>query len=94
MHTIANALERLTREGRPIGEDQRLTLDEALRAHTIDAAASFQMEDRIGSIEVGKHADIAILDGDLLSAEADSIRDMRVWMTLLGGDVLWSMTSA
>jgi predicted amidohydrolase YtcJ len=94
LHTIANALDRKTREGLPIGEDQRLTLDEALRAHTIDAAASFQMEDRIGSIEVGKLADIAILDGDVHSVEVQAIRDLSVWLTMVGGDVLWFMTSA
>jgi predicted amidohydrolase YtcJ len=52
------------------------------------------MEGRIGSIEIGKHADIAILDGDVHSAMPQAIHDMPVWMTMLGGHVLWSMTNA
>ncbi|HEX3303861.1 MAG TPA: amidohydrolase [Thermomicrobiales bacterium] len=94
LHTIANALDRKTRQGQPIGEEQRLTLEEALRAHTIDAAVSIRMEDRLGSLEVGKLADIAILDGDLNAAAPAEIRDIPIWRTILGGEVLWSAPPA
>jgi predicted amidohydrolase YtcJ len=90
LHTIANALDRKTRQGQPIGEEQRLTLEEALRAHTIDAAVSIRMEDRLGSLEAGKLADLVILDGDLHSAAPAEIRDIPIWRTILGGEVLWS----
>jgi predicted amidohydrolase YtcJ len=94
LQTIANALDRRTRQGQPIGDDQRLTLDEALRAHTIDAAVSIRMEDRLGSLEVGKLADIVILDGDLHGTSPGAIRDLPIWKTILGGEVLWSSPSA
>ena len=52
------------------------------------------MEDRLGSLEVGKLADIAILDGDLQATASDDIRDLPVWKTILGGEVVWSSLSA
>jgi predicted amidohydrolase YtcJ len=94
LHTIANSLDRKTRQGQPTGEDQRLTFEEALRAHTIDAAVSIRMEDRLGSLEVGKLADIAILDDDLHATEPDKIRGIPIWKTILGGEVLWSGAAA
>ena len=93
LHTIANALSRKTRLDAPIGTDQRLSLDEALRAHTIDAAMAIRMEDRLGSLEVGKYADITILDGSLLAIDPTAIGDMTIWMTLLNGEVVWSASA-
>jgi predicted amidohydrolase YtcJ len=50
------------------------------------------MEDRIGSIEVGKLADFAVLDGDLLAAPPEEIRHIPIWMTVVDGEVLHSAT--
>jgi len=88
LHSIANAIGRTTLEGRPIGRDQALTVAEAMRAHTIDAAFALFAEDRLGSIEPGKYADLAVVDGDLFGAPPDEIRDMPVWMTVLGGEIV------
>lgn len=90
LDTIAAAVRRVTPSGVRIGPDQELTVEEALVAHTINAARAIHMEDRIGSIEVGKLADFAVLDGDLLAAPAEAIRSLPVWMTVVGGEVLHS----
>jgi predicted amidohydrolase YtcJ len=90
LDTMAAAMQRVTPNGVPIGPDQELTVEEALAAHTINAARAIHMEDRIGSIEVGKLADFAVLDGDLLAASADAIRNIPIWMTVIGGEVLHS----
>ena len=90
LDTIAAAVRRVTPSGVRIGPDQELTVEEALAAHTINAARALHLEDRIGSIEVGKLADFAILDGDLLAAPADEIRAMPVWMTVVGGEILFA----
>ena len=88
LDTIAAAVQRVTPTGVEVGRDQELTAEEALVAHTLNAARAIHMEDRIGSIEVGKLADFAVLDGDLLGSTADEIRHLPVWMTVVGGEIL------
>ena len=90
LDTIAAAMRRITPSGFEVGPDQRLLVDEALAAHTINAARALYLEDRLGSIEVGKLADFAVLDGDLLATPADAIRSVPVWMTVIGGEILHS----
>ncbi len=89
LETITNAVVRTTMGGRPIGADQTLTVEEAIRAHTIDAAYSICVEDRIGSIEPGKHADLTIIDGNPFEVAPAEIRDLPIWMTIVGGEVLY-----
>jgi predicted amidohydrolase YtcJ len=90
LDTIAAAVHRVTPSGFQVGPDQQLTVEEALAAHTINAARALHLEDRIGSIEVGKLADFAVLDGDLLATPAEAIRQIPIWMTVIGGEVLHS----
>jgi predicted amidohydrolase YtcJ len=72
-----------------VGADQELTIPEALAAHTIDAARALHLEDRIGSIEVGKLADLAVVDGDLLATAPEAIRELKVWMTVVAGTIAY-----
>lgn len=88
METVANAVRRRTREGDPIGADQAVTLDEALRAHTADAAYALRMEDRIGSLTPGKLADVVVLDHDLDRVGVADLAGVNAWLTLLGGRVV------
>ncbi len=88
LHTIAAAMERKTMTGAPIGADQALTLEEALFAHTIDAAFAIGWEDEIGSLEPGKAATATILDGDLRNTSPEELREMQVWSTVIDGDVV------
>jgi predicted amidohydrolase YtcJ len=89
LDTIAAAMRRVTPSGVHVGADQELTVDEALSAHTIDAARALHMDDRIGSIEPGKLADLTIIDGDLLATPPESIRALPIWMTVLGGAIAY-----
>ncbi|WP_031509641.1 amidohydrolase [Streptomyces megasporus] len=87
MHTIANAVRRRTREGVEIGADQAMTLTEAIRAHTLDAAYALRMEEKIGSLTPGKLADVVVLDADLEQAPADKLDDVSAWLTILDGTI-------
>ena len=88
LDTVQAAIDRRTRSGVAIGADQALTLEEALRAHTISAAYALRMDDRIGSIEPGKLADIVVVDADLNNTAIDEIAGCGIWLTMLGGVVL------
>ena len=90
LDTISAAMTRRTRTGVPIGADHRMTLDEALRAHTLDAATAIGMEDRIGSIRAGKLADITIVDGNLEAASPERIATLPMWLTMVDGTIAWS----
>ena len=69
--------------------EQKITVEEALRAYTIDAAyASFE-EDLKGSLEVGKLADLVILERDLTDMPPDQIGDVRVIATVVGGELVF-----
>jgi predicted amidohydrolase YtcJ len=81
--------------GASIGCDQALTLEEALFAHTVDAAFAIGWEDEIGSLGPGKAASATIVDGDLRNASPHDIREMDIWSTVIDGDVIhgegWSL---
>ena len=91
LNTIRSAIERRTRAGSPIGASQALTLDEALRAHTITAAYALRMEDRVGSIEPGKLADLVVVDADLAATSAEEISSLDVWLTVLDGGIVHAL---
>jgi hypothetical protein len=89
LDTIEAAVSRRTLEGRPIGRDHALTVEEAIRAHTIDSAFSIRAEDQLGSVEVGKLADLVVIDGDPFSTP-DAIGDMEIWMTMIAGTAVFN----
>ncbi len=69
--------------------EQMITVEEALRAYTIDAAYAEFTEREKGSLEVGKLADLVLLDRDLTRVPLETIRDTRVLLTVVGGRVVY-----
>ena len=85
MRMMWSACVRRTRSGKILGPGERVGRWDSLKALTIDAAWQIREEDRKGSIEVGKLADLVILDGDPLTAEEDAILDIEVVETFKEG---------
>ncbi len=69
------------------GEEAKLPLQLALEAHTINAARGMAMDKEIGSLEVGKKADIVVLDQDLFKVDREAISDVEVLYTIMGGEL-------
>jgi len=70
-------------------ESERLSVESLVRGFTIDAAYQLHMEDEIGSIEVGKKADLVVLDQDIFSVDPYSIHKTSVVMTIMDGEVVY-----
>ena len=68
-----------------LGPDQRIAVDQAIKAVTLDAAYSMFMDDRVGSLEVGKWADLVMLERDPRHTDLDKIPDIKVLGTWLNG---------
>ena len=69
--------------------DETLTREEALIAHTRSNAYLFFQEDELGSLEVGKRADLVVLDGDYMTVPPEEIKGIRARMTMVGGRVVY-----
>jgi predicted amidohydrolase YtcJ len=69
----------------PFGADESVNVKTALRSYTIWAAHSLFLEDRVGSIEVGKDADLAVWDRNPYEVPSAALKDLRCEMTLVGG---------
>ncbi len=78
---MANALNR-SRQALP-------DMASVIEAYTINGAYTLRQEDRVGSLEVGKEADLVVLDRNLLEIDPDDIADTRVLWTLLAGEEVW-----
>ena len=76
--------------GRVLGEDQKLTAYEALKAVTINGAYQIFEEDSKGSITAGKLADLVILDSNPLKVDGDKIKDIVVLETIKEGKTIYS----
>jgi predicted amidohydrolase YtcJ len=76
------------RDGPALFPEERLTLNEALAAFTLGSAHVNRLEAETGSIEVGKRADLAILDRDIRSPNAGPLGEASVVATLLDGEVV------
>ncbi|TQV89274.1 amidohydrolase [Aliikangiella coralliicola] len=64
---------------------QNLSLEEAIRAYTIDSAYVMRQENKVGTIEVGKEADIIVINQNLFQIEPNKVNQTKVLQTLLAG---------
>ncbi|PTY41000.1 amidohydrolase [Brachyspira hampsonii] len=93
LETIWCAVNRVTREGVLLGENQKVTPYEALRAITINAAYQNKEENIKGTIEEGKLADLVILSDNPLTCDPMNIKDIEVLETIKEGKTLYTKKS-
>lgn len=85
LNSVWVAVNRLAETGEVLGPNERISVDQAMRAITIDAAYVLGQEARVGSIRAGKSADFTILDDDPYEVDPEKIRDIRVHGTVFEG---------
>lgn len=85
MRVYYATVNRVSRTGRPIGPDQRVSALEGLKAQTLWAATQYKEERSKGSLEVGKLADMVVLSANPLKVKPETLADIRVEETIKEG---------
>jgi len=78
-------------DGPVLNGNERVDLAAMLDAYTINGAWLMHQEQRVGSIEVGKRADIVVLDRNLFTIPVTDISDAEILVTLVDGEIVWSL---
>ncbi|RLI34126.1 hypothetical protein DRO66_09380 [Candidatus Bathyarchaeota archaeon] len=94
MYSLYAACTRRPRIGeygsQPFGEDECLTIQQALRLCTVNSAYCMFWEDQIGSLEPGKHADLVVWSGDLCDLPSEELLNQKAEMTMVNGEIVYS----
>lgn len=85
LRNISVAATRVAPSGRVLAPEERLTVEQAIRAQTLDAAWQLFADDVTGSLEVGKYADLVVLSADPRTVAPEAIADLEVRATFLAG---------
>lgn len=89
LFTVHNAVNRRTKNGRLLGADHRISVMEALKAVTVNAAAQIFEEEKKGSIAAGKMADFVVLDRNPLEVSPEKIKEICVLETIKDGETIY-----
>jgi len=90
---IYEAVTRKTSSGQVISPEECLTPMEAIRVYTWNGAYLGKDEDKLGSLEPGKLADLIVLDRDILTVPHEEIKDIQVLMTIVDGKIVYEEPS-
>jgi predicted amidohydrolase YtcJ len=93
VNTIKNYFATVTRQlpnGETFFPDEKMTRMEALKSYTINGAYAAFQDDKLGSLEIGKLADITVLTNDILNIPNEELPRTKVTMTIVGGKILYS----
>lgn len=87
---LRDAVTRKSSSGEVLGPNQALTMDQALRVYTREAAYLSFDENNCGIIEPGKRADFTVMDADPREVPPEEVPDIPFSMTVVGGEIVWS----
>jgi len=86
---IYSAVTRKTASGRVVGPEEAIGVMDAIRVYTWNGAYLAGDEDRLGSIEPGKLADMIVLDRDVLTVPHEEIKEIKVLKTIVDGNIVY-----
>lgn len=89
LETIWCAVKRQTKDKTILGEDEKISVFEALKGITINSAYQYFEENKKGSIKKGKIADLVILDKNPLDVQIDKIQNIKVLKTIKNGKIVY-----
>ena len=89
LFSVWEAVNRVRKSGKAYQPEERLTLEEAIRAITVKSAWTFFEDDVKGSIEAGKYADLVVLGRDILTIDPKEIKDIPVLMVMTNGKFVY-----
>jgi len=87
--SMARQTAKGTYGAKPFGTKEAVDIHTALRSYTAWSARQMFLETKIGTLELGKRADIAVWDRDLYAVPTEQIKDMKCLMTLIEGEVVY-----
>lgn len=90
--TLYRAVTRVYNDGEPLGgwnPEQKVSMEDALHCYTLNGYYGVHRETELGTLEVGKLADIIVLDQNLLKIETEKIRDTKVLLTMVDGKIVY-----
>lgn len=90
LHSIWCAVNRVSRTGKIIGEEQKITVYQAFRAASYGGAYEYNEEDRKGTLESGKKADMIIMDKDPFAMDPMEIKNIEILETIKDGDTVYT----
>ena len=86
---VRAAVTRRTELGELFGEEEAITVEEALRAYTVGGAHALGVEDEAGTIEAGKRADLTVLSADPTQIDPERLGELEVIRTYIDGRLVF-----
>ncbi|NKR47861.1 amidohydrolase family protein [Rhodococcus hoagii] len=93
LRNLADSVTRRSRGGRVLAPEERIPVEAALRAQTVDAAWQLFSEDSIGALKPGMHADLVVLSANPLAVDPERIADIEVRATVFAGATVYGSLS-
>ena len=92
MVQIYRSIARVSNDGNPVGgylPEEAITVKDAIQCYTINSAKGIGMEDKLGTLEAGKYADIVVLDTNILTCPTEDIFNAAPVLTMMGGKITY-----